>query len=128
MSEWLGQRERRLREFFDLPDEVDLLADRAVLPPGVGLGQEEADELVAAHLRRHNIEWYIIPSEEAVPFNPAYVAKMYPTCGRDFARASGHKESCQEALNIGHHRHQGLILGIETTQKPNYSPLGRQYY
>jgi hypothetical protein len=120
MRESLEARSRTLREFFDLPDTVELLSDNATIP--------DVDEGIAAHLRRHNIEWHIIPTEQAVPFDGEYVAKMYPHCSRDFARASGHKESRQEALNIGHHRHQGLILGIETTQKPNYSPLGRQYY
>jgi hypothetical protein len=126
MREWLEERGRRLRQFFELPGDVELLSDNAIFPDGQD--GEDRQGTVAAHLRRFNIEWHIIPSERAVPFNAKYVAKMYPMCGRDFARATGHKESCQEALNIGHHRHQGLILGIETTQKPNYSPLGRQYY
>ena len=130
MGPWLEERRRALREFFSLADEVDLLSDNAILPAGADPNRddEEGEEMVAAHLRRYHIEWHIIPSEAVVPFDSEYVARMYPTCGRDFARATGHLGSCQEALNIGHHRHQGLIVGVETTPKPNYSPLGRQYY
>jgi hypothetical protein len=120
MHEWIQEQSRTLREFFNLRDDVELLSGEAVIP--------EVTHAIEDHLRRHNIEWHIIPSEQAVAFDANYIAKMYPMCGRDFAKAVGHKSSCQEALNIGHHRHQGLILGVETTRKPGYLPQNRQYY
>lgn len=120
MHEWMTERSRKLREFFNLSSDVELLSPNAIIP--------EEQHSIETHLHRFNLEWHIIPSEAAVPFDGAYISRMYPTCGRDFARASGQKGSCQEALNIGHHRHQGLILGVESTQKPNYLPHGRQYY
>jgi hypothetical protein len=120
MHEWIEDRSRKLREFFSLADNVDLLSAKAIIPETTGA--------LEAHLQRFNMEWHIIPSEQALPFDAAYVAKMYPMCGKDFAKSMGHKGSCQEALNIGHHRHQGLILGIETTRKPRYLPQNRQYY
>jgi hypothetical protein len=120
MHEWIEDRSRKLREFFKITGDAELLLPEAVIP--------EVNHTVAEHLRRYNIEWHIIPSEAAVPFDAAYIARMYPMCGRDFAKSVGQKGSCQEALNIGHHRHQGLILGVETTRKPRYLPQNRQYY
>lgn len=120
MHEQLEERSRRLREFFYLAPDVDLLLPKALIP--------EVPVKIEEHLNRYNMEWHIIPSEQAVPFNAAYVARMYPMCPRDFAKSSLHYSSCQEALNIGHHHHQGLILGVEKTQKPRYLPTGRQFY
>jgi hypothetical protein len=120
MQEWLEARDRQLRDFFNLTGDVELLSARAVVP--------EMTERLSSHLRRYNIEWHIIPSEEALAFDAAYIARMYPMCGSDFARSVGHRGSCQEALNMGHHRHQGLIVGVETTCKPVYLPQNRQFY
>jgi hypothetical protein len=120
MQKWLEVRSRKLREFFKIADDVELLSSKAVIP--------EADDKLNEHLLRHNIEWQVIPTEEALPFNEDYIARMYPMCGRDFAKSAGHKGSCQEALNLGHHRHQGLVIGVESTQKPRYLPQNRQFY
>lgn len=120
MHEWLEERSRALREFFQVAEDTQWLSPEAVIP--------EITDKIAEHLQHHNIEWHIIPTDQAVPFDARYIARMYPMCGRDFARAVGHKNSCQQALNIGHHRHQGLIVGVETTPKPHYLPQNRQYY
>ena len=101
MHEQLQERGEKLREFFDIAPSVALLSPRAIIP-------EETVE-IEEHLRRYNIEWHMIPSEEAIPFNSAYVARMYPMCPRDFTKSTLHRGSCQEALNIGHHRHQGMV-------------------
>src|SRR5215468_8032520 len=120
MHEQLEDRGKKLREFFDIAPDVALLSPNAFIP--------EDTLKIEEHLRRYNMEWHIIPSEQAVPFDATYVARMYPMCPRDFTKSTLHHGSCQEALNIGHHRHQGLILGVEKTQKPRYLPFGRQYY
>jgi hypothetical protein len=120
MHEWLQERGQQVRDFFKLSGDVELLSPQAVIP--------EVTHTLTEHLQRHNIEWHIIPTEQALPFDAHYIARMYPMCGRDFARSVGQKGSCQEALNIGHHRHQGLIVGVETTCKPCYLPQNRQYY
>jgi hypothetical protein len=120
MHQWLEARSRRLRDFFKITSDVELLSSKAVIP--------EMTHTLEEHLLRYNIEWHVIPTEEALPFDANYIARMYPMCGRDFAKSVGHKGSCQEALNMGHHRHQGLIIGVETTPKPRYLPQNRQYY
>ncbi|MEW6127466.1 MAG: hypothetical protein AB1757_10560 [Acidobacteriota bacterium] len=120
MQKILNSREQQLRDYFGIAKTVNLLSPNAIIP-------EETDK-ITEHLRRFNIEWHVIPSEEAVPFDADYIARMYPMCGKDFTRATSHQSSCQQALNIGHHRHQGLILGVESTQKPNYLPHGRHFY
>jgi len=120
MHDQLQERSQRLRQFFNLSPDVELLSPKALIP--------EIPAKVAEHLRRYNLEWHIIPSEEAVPFDTAYVARMYPMCPRDFTKSSLHRGSCQEALNLGHHRHQGMVIAVESTQKPHYLPNGRQFY
>jgi hypothetical protein len=120
MPEWLQERVQQLRDFFQLTGDVELLSRQAIIP--------DLPDTLGEHLQRHNIEWHIIPAQEALPFDADYIARMYPLCGRDFARSVGQKGSCQEALNIGHHRHQGLVVGVETTCKPVYLPQNRQYY
>lgn len=120
MHAWIEDRGRKLRQFFNLADGVELLSREAPIP--------EVTPELEEHLQHYNLEWQIIPTEQALPFDADYIARMYPMCGRDFARAVGHKSSCQEAINIGHHRHQGLVIGVERTLKPRYLPQNRQYY
>src|ERR1044071_5781157 len=88
MHEWIEERSLRLREFFNLADDVELLSRQAPIP-------EVAPE-IEEHLQLYNIEWHIIPTEQAVPFDANYIAKMYPMCGRDFARAVGQKNRSEE--------------------------------
>ena len=116
----LHERETTLRQFFNLAPETSLLKQDAVIP--------DVSPTVAAHLARFNIEWHVIPSADAVPFDDDYVARLYPMRARDFARPDYHGESLLEALRISHRRHQGLSLGIESTGKPHYHQNNRQFY
>ncbi len=120
MHEWIKDRETRLREFFDLGADVKLFPPEA-LPPDISPTQAE-------HLKRFNIEWHIIPSADALPFDDDYRKRLYPMCSRSFERGGHHTTSCREALINGHARHQGRIIGVETTLKPRYLPGNRQYY
>ncbi len=54
MQEWVQEREEKLREFFDLRSEVDLLQP-SVAPL-------ELSPRMAAHLEHYNLEWHIIPA------------------------------------------------------------------
>lgn len=116
----LHERESTLRQFFNLAPATSLLKQDAVIP--------DVAPAVAAHLAHFNIEWHIIPAAEAVPFDDDYVSQLYPTRSRDFARADYRGETVVEALKRSHRRHQGLILGIESTRKPHYHQNNRQFY
>ncbi len=120
MDNYLQERGARLREFFELAEDIDLLGGRAVLPD---IQPHEAD-----HLERFNLEWHIIPDAEAVPFDESYARRLYPMCSRDFASPRHHSTSCHKALVAGHSRHQGRVLAVETTRKPRYLPGNRQFY
>jgi hypothetical protein len=115
MHEWMEDRLARLRRFFDLAPATVLLKNQSAAP-------------VPEQLARFNIEWHIIPDADAVPFDEAYVKRLYPMCARTLANSQAHSTRCLEALMTGHARHQGRILGIETTQKPRYLPGNRQHY
>jgi hypothetical protein len=120
MQEWMQEREAKLRQFFSLRSEVDLLRPDVTpldLPPRI-----------ATHLARFNLEWHIIPAAEAVRFDEAYVTQMYPLRSRDFGQPHLHGPSYWEVLARGHSRHQGRIIAIETTPKPHYLPGNRQHY
>ena len=120
MRGWLQDRSERLREFFRLSPDAQLLtpdaAEFVVCP--------ENDELLA----HFNIEWHTIPSERAIPFDDDYVARLYPQAPRDFDRPHTHGPSDRRAIAAGHRKHQGRIIGVEITQKPRYLPCGRQFY
>ncbi len=115
MLEELSERESRVRAAWGLAGDVKLLREDAV-PPVL-------ENATAEHLARFNIEWHIIPSAAAVPFDENYVERFYGMCGRDFQRGG----LCQE-LAAGHSRHQGRIVGVEATAKPRYLPGNRQHY
>lgn len=122
MLEELKKRESRTREFFGLADDVELLAENALIP--------EITRQTAEHLARFNIEWHIIPSETVVPLDENYLRRLYPRRSRDFGVAHHHHhgESLQTSLAAAHHRHQGRVIGVETTIKPGYLPGNRQFY
>src|ERR1700754_3508162 len=120
MHEWMEDRLSRLRQFFNLPPDAVLLKNQnAVSDIAAPLQQQ---------LTRCNIEWHIIPDADAVPFDKTYVKQLYPMCARNLATNNAHSTRCLEALISGHARHQGRILGIETTQKPGYLPGNLQHY
>jgi hypothetical protein len=116
----LEEKARRLREFFGPAEGRGLAAPEAAkFEPGAE---------VARGLAHFNIEWHIIPSAEAVPFDDSYIARLYPTAPRDFAEPHEHGPSYRERFVEGHSRHQGRIVGVETTLKPRYLPGSRQFY
>ena len=120
MQEWMRERTERLSGFFDLGSDAELLN---AVGPGPDLPAS-----VAEHVERFNLEWHVIPSGDAVPFDGAYVERLYPMRARDFAHPRRDKPSYRDALAQGHRRHQGRIIAVEVTAKPCYLPGGRQFY
>lgn len=122
MNNWIADRESKLREFFNLSPDVNLIAPEIA-------GNFDVSATVAAHLERFNIEWHIIPSAESVPIDTDdYRARMYPALKIDHTNREFKKTDSYRAIMSGHERHQGKIIGIETTQKPKYLPGNRQFY
>jgi hypothetical protein len=120
MNNWREERAERLREFFETGPDVELIPQTAAnfeLPPEVSAG-----------LNHFNIEWHIIPTAQALPLDDAYLARLYPSAPRDFTKAHEHGPSYRERIVAGHSQHQGLVIGVETTQKPRYLPENRQFY
>ncbi|HEX8475925.1 MAG TPA: hypothetical protein VF666_18005 [Pyrinomonadaceae bacterium] len=120
MADWLAARTKKLREFFELAPDAQLTETDAA--------KFELPDEVAEALIHFNIEWHIIPMAGAVALDDAYLARFYPTAPRDFTKPREHGASCRERLVEGHGRHQGRIVGVETTPKPHYLPGNRQFY
>lgn len=120
MYERLHERAGKLREFFGAEAGVELSPQ--------GAASFELRGEVARGLAHFNIEWHPIPSAEAVPFDAAYAERLYPTAPRDFLEPHEHGASYRERFIEGHRRHQGRIVGVETTPKPRYLPGNRQFY
>ena len=116
----LEEREAAAREALGLGAGAGLLAPDA---------RERAGLLRPSELLEYfNIEWHVIPSDEALPFDDSYVARFYPNAPRDFANARAHGPSFRDVLAAGHRRHQGRLIGVEATRKPGYLPGNRQFY
>jgi hypothetical protein len=94
--------------------------DNAVLP--------EITPEIGAHLQRIHIEWHVVPSAAVVPFDDAYLDRLYPRRPADFESSRFHSRSVRSLMEFGHARHQGQLIGVETTMKPNYLPENRQAY
>lgn len=120
MSDLIAEEADKLREFFGLGAGMELVASDGA--------KVDVSPEVDEGLRRFNIEWHIIPSAEAVPVDDAYLARFYPMASRDFAKAREHAPSYRDQIISGHQRHQGRIIGVETTAKPRYLPGNRQFY
>ena len=120
MSDWMKERAERLREFFELKAGAELISPEAA--------KFEAGAEAEEGLRHFHIEWHVVPSAEALPLDDAYFARLYPTAPRDFAERREHKPSYIEAIKRGHLKHQGTVVGVETTVKPRYLPENRQFY
>src|SRR5436853_2315041 len=115
----LEERETALREALGLDACAPLLADEA---------RERAARLEPSEYLDHfNIEWHVVPSAEAAPFDDSYVERFYPTAPRDFASHRMHAPSYRDVIVAGHARHQGQLIGVETTRKPRYLPGNRQF-
>jgi hypothetical protein len=120
MSDWQGERMATLREFFALGANHELVSSET--------SYFDLQTEMAEGLRHFNIEWHLIPSAEAVAFDDAYLARLYPSAPRDFMKTRDHGHTYREQLSNGHARHQGRIIGVETTPKPHYLPGNRQFY
>ena len=122
MDNLFDEKQYKLREFFKLDAAVEMISRENVesfdVPPKV-----------AANLQRYNIEWHIVPSAEAVHIDTEdYRRKLYPTLKFDTANRDYQKTASYRAIMDGHRRHQGRIIGVETTVKPKYLPDNRQFY
>ena len=115
MNGWSIERTDRLRDFFELAADAELLGAE-------GRGFEAAEG--GGGLSHFNIEWHVVPSNDAAPLDDRYAARLYPTAARDFAKAGG----LRQQIFRGHGRHQGRVVGVEATQKPRYLPGNKQFY
>jgi hypothetical protein len=113
------ERLEKLKDFFELGPTGKTIAE----PEQFNLSPE-----VTQGLADFNIEWHLIPSAGAVPLDDAYMARLYPSAPRNFNDQREQGPSYREEIVKGHQQHQGLVVGVETTQKPRYLPDNRQYY
>jgi hypothetical protein len=120
MDNLLEEKASRLREVFKLAPDAPLLA------PDVAKQELSVD--AAEQLAYFNIEWHIIPSAEAVAMDDDYMTRFYPMAPRGFSQLREHGMSYRDVIINGHKKHQGHIIGVETTQKPRYLPGNRQFY
>jgi hypothetical protein len=120
MNRWLEEKTEKLREAFNLNADAPLLAPEAKEP--------ELPSKLVEQLARFNIEWHLIPSNEAVPVDDAYIARFYPMAPRGFTERRDRALSYRDVLVKGHRKHQGQVIGVEITQKPRYLPGNRQFY
>ena len=120
MAQWVEERSAKLREFFGLGADAELVRTDA--------GRFELRAEAAEGLRHFNMEWHVIPSAGAVPLDDSYFKRLYSTAPRDFAEPREHKASYLDEIKRGHQKHQGTIVGVETTVKPRYLPGNRQFY
>lgn len=122
MNNWIADREEKLREFFVLAGETELI--RREVAESFDVAPK-----IAEHLERFNIEWHVIPSAEIVPIDtPDYRSRLYPALRFDASNNDYKQTASYRAVMDGHRRHQGKIIGIETTIKPKYLPGNRQFY
>lgn len=122
MNEWISQREEKLREFFALDGATELIRRET-------LESFSVSPIVAEHLRKFNIEWHVIPSAEAIHIDTDdYRKRLYPMLKIDGISREYRKTDAYHAIINGHERHQGKIIGVETTPKPRYLPGNRQFY
>lgn len=122
MQNWIEDRQSKLRDFFGLDRQAELV-------PRATLETFNVSPEISEHLRKFNIEWHVIPSAEAIHIDTAdYRARLYPMLKFDASNHDYKKTSSYRAIMSGHERHQGRIIGVETTPKPKYLPENRQFY
>lgn len=122
MDNLFDEKQSRLREFFELEDDAALI-------PGDTVKSFAVPPKIADNLQRHNIEWHVIPSAEAVHIDTDdYRKRLYPTLKFNAASRDYQKTESYRAIIDGHEKHQGRIIGVETTVKPKYLPGNRQFY
>lgn len=120
MVDRMEESARRLRDFFELRADVQLIAPDAA--------KFELSREMSEGLDHFNIEWHLIPSADALPLDDAYLSRLYPLAPRDFTKAHEHGPSPHDRIIEGHKAHQGRIVGVEVTAKPRYLPGNRQFY
>jgi hypothetical protein len=121
MADLIAESLKKQRDFFGLEEDAPLTANEDVK-------LELRPEMIEG-LRRFNIEWHLIPSPSVLPLDDSYMARLYPSAPRDFTKPREHGgPSYRDRIIKGHERHQGYIVGVETTQKPRYLPENRQFY
>lgn len=121
MNNLLEEKQNRLREFFGFGN--------AELVSGDQIESLDNSEKVADNLKRHNIEWHIIPAADAAHIDTDdYRQKLYPMLKFDAVKKDYQKNESYHAIMNGHQKHQGRIIGVETTMKPKYLPGNRQFY
>src|SRR5690242_19621157 len=103
MTDWKAERAARLRDFFGLASDAELLA-----PEAQGF---EVPREAAGALNHFHIEWHVIPTNDAVPLGDAYLERLYPAATREFTRPREQDGSYREQLFRGHARHQGHVVG-----------------
>ncbi len=77
-EDWLTARTRTLRDFFKLNEDDSLITtedDERRL---------EVTRKSASYLESFNLEWHAPPSDNLLPLNDAYFARMYPNARCDF--------------------------------------------
>lgn len=120
MSNWIEERAAKYREYFELNQEAEVVPESA--------RKFEINPEIARGLERFNIEWHFVPAANALPFDDAYLSRLYPTAKSFQNKAQRTEKSVYSQLTRGHARQQGYIVGVETTQKPGYLPRNRQSY
>ncbi|MDQ2745656.1 MAG: hypothetical protein M3T96_00130 [Acidobacteriota bacterium] len=122
MDNQFDEKQKRLREFFEIKDDAALI-------PNDRLESFDASPEIADNLARHNIEWHVIPSAEAVNIDTDdYRRRLYPTLKFDAVSRDYQKTESFHAIMNGHEKHQGRVVGVETTMKPIYLPGNHQFY
>jgi hypothetical protein len=121
MNSWVEERAQSLREFFKLETDAVL-----VMPEEAAKLELQPETMEG--LAHFNIEWHIIPPDTTLPLDDAYMSRLYPLAPRDFRKEHEHGPSYRAQIVTGHERHQGRIIGVETTAKPRYLPENRQFY
>ncbi len=119
---WIKDRAQKLRDFFELAPETALISEETT-------ESFNMPENISAHLKRFNLEWHIIPSEEAISIEDEnYRNRLYPLLKREPTPTNYKETTSYRAVIDGHSRHQGRILSVETTAKPKYLPENKQLY
>lgn len=120
MASWIEERATQYREYFKLDRTTEIVPQNAE--------EFEVSPDITRGLEHFNIEWHFIPAAAVIPFDDNYLARFYPTATRFRSKAQQSEKSVYNQLIKGHARQQGYVIGVETTQKPNYLPRNRQFY
>jgi hypothetical protein len=121
LRDQLNARAKAVSQSFGIPSHQDFATDASHR-------FDVSDDLARRLEESFNIEWHVIPPVSLVPFDAAYLEKMYPYRSRTFEQDGYETISVRRMLEGAHQRVQGRIIGVETTQKPTYLPGHTQFY